>query len=157
MNELIEDFDDIGLRIEGSDEIQFKDAVMLVCRWWYPTKEAPTCVVDAIHVTRAEPTTNGVRVTSKLQLIAKPVSVDAGNGVKINGQSVTCAFEGADLNSALRKIESGIDPLFERYKADEDTANALTTHVEALSCVYQQSDYQGLIKASEHQKPPPRL
>lgn len=40
LDESIEDFDPAGLEIAGNDEIAFKEAVMLISRLWYPTREA---------------------------------------------------------------------------------------------------------------------
>jgi hypothetical protein len=157
LNDSMDDFDDAGLRVEAVEGISFKEAVMLVCRWWYPTKDAPHSVVDAIHVTRAEPTEKGVAVIAKLHLIARPVATEVGAGVQVTGRSVTCILVGQEMADALTDIESGVDPLYTRFNSDKDLAKAISLNVEALAGIYLRSSLEGLIVLSQSQKVPQRL
>ncbi len=154
MTQSTADFDDAGLGVESSGEIPFKEAVMLLCRWWYPTKEHPLCVVDAVHVTRAEPTEAGARVVPQLTLIARSMSIEAGSGVIVHGPSVFCALDESDTAAALKRIEAGVDPLYFRFKRDPNLDKALSTQVEPLAAIYQSLAMEDLLGSNEREKPP---
>lgn len=86
---------------------------MLVCKWWFPNKEDPHSVVDAIYLTRAEPTKHGVRVSVKLQFQAQSDVVVGDEGFRFQRHQ---SFElaGQEVTDALRYIETGENAFF-RY------------------------------------------
>lgn len=126
---------------------------MLVCKWWFPNKEEPHSVVDAIYVTRAEPTDHGVRVSAKLQFHARSDVLVADDGFYFQRHQF---FEltGQDADSALKVIEAGQNAFFEYLDKNHESKAKVATNLPELYGVIERPEIAGAAGGVELVRPP---
>lgn len=126
---------------------------MLVCKWWFPNKEAPHSVVDAIYLTRAEPTDQGVRVSTKLQFHARSDVLVADDCFQFQRHQF---FEliGQDAADALKIIEVGANAFFDYLDKNHESNAKVATNLPELYGVIERPEIAGAAGGVELVRPP---
>lgn len=136
MNSFSEEFDGPDAPTRDASESQFKECAMLVCKWWFPSKEEPHSVVDAIYLTTAEPTEHGVRVSTKLQFNARSEMVVGDEGLLFK-RHLPFDLVGHDVADALKTIETGENAFFVYLNKNSEARTKVASRLPSLYAVFE--------------------
>jgi hypothetical protein len=157
LNSFSEEFDGTDAPTRDAPESLFKECAMLVCKWWFPNKEEPHSVVDAIFLTTAEPTEYGVRVSTKLQFNARSDMVVGDEGFWFK-RHLPLDLVGQDVTDALKSIETGDNAFFIYLHKNVEARTKVASRLPILYAVFEGPELAAATAAVDCQivRPPPK-